>query len=144
MKNIRTMLADIRTAAATLRTLNPRSARQLLAVLDRTPIIEIYQAGSATSRPQVLVSFASKGGMTSAMVKADDDAGNAHCSSYARSLSNITGLSVVDRRPIATNEARRHGNRFVAAPSDVPQPEPVEPTRSTLRPFRIIGGLTIA
>ncbi len=144
MKNIRTAIAQVRTTIMTLRTLNPRSARRLLRVLDKKPVIEIFQAGSATDRPQVFVGFTSKGGMTSAMVQADDDAGNARCTSYAGTLSNITGLAVVDRRETRTNEAGRYGNGFVAVPRDVAEPEEVEPTRSTFRPFRILGGLTPA
>jgi hypothetical protein len=126
---------------ATLRilgTLNLNSARRLLDVLERKPIIEISQSGWAGGLPQVHVGLISKRGATSVMTKADDDAGNAQCSLHAQSLSNITGLKVVDRRPTAKNEAGDGlGRDWVALPRDagVVVLGPSEPTDAVgLRP----------
>jgi len=128
---------------ATLRTLDLRAAKRLFAVLERKPIIEISQFGWKTGRPQVVVGVISRRGMTTVMAKLDDDAGNAHCSMHAQTLANITGLSVIDRRETAKNEATPH-NGFRALPRDAVQEPAVEPTRGTLGGFRLLGGLRIA
>lgn len=134
---------DIRATVATLRTLDMRAARRLFAVLERKPIIEISQSGWAGGLAQVHVGFASRRGLTSAMTHADDDAGNARCSSYAHTLSTITGLTVVDRRETAKNEADAF-NGFRALPRDAAPEAEIEPTRGTLGGFRLLGGLRIA
>ena len=127
----------------TLRTLNLRAARRLYAVLERKPIIEISQFGWKTDRPQVVVGILSRRGSTSVMTKLDDDAGNAHCSMHAQTLSNITGLTVVDRRETAKNEASAT-NGFRALPRDAEPAPQIEPTRGTLGGLRILGGLRAA
>jgi len=138
-------MKKILATLATLRTLNVRQAKRLFAVLERKPYIEISQFGWKTDRPQVVVGMMSRRGMTTVMAKLDDDAGNAHCSMHAQTLSNITGFTVVDRRETAKNEATPH-NGFRALPRDAqPTPVPVEvkPTGGTLG-FRLLGGLRIA
>ena len=110
----------------TLRTLDMGAARRLFAVLEKKPIIEISQSGWAGGRPQVHVGLLSRGGMTSVMTKTDDDAGNAHCSMHAQTLSHITGLRVVDRRPVAKNEGGSGlGKDWIVLPRDAaPTPKP--------------------
>jgi len=102
---MRKLIAAIAALPATMSGM-ARVARRLDGIRRKQPHIEISQSGWRTDRPEVHVSMVSRGGMIGVYSYADDDAGNAHVSMNASSLANITGLRIVDRRPMATNEAR--------------------------------------
>lgn len=83
-----------------------RSHARLQLIRKKAPHIEIAQGSWATPRPQVHVAMRSASGTIGLYTYTDDDAGNAHASLNASTLANITGLPIVDRRPMNKNEAR--------------------------------------
>ncbi|MFZ3481991.1 hypothetical protein [Sphingomonas sp. 3-13AW] len=136
-------MKKLRATFAALARLNFRSAMRLLTIHERAPIIEIKQSAWRTQRPSVHVSITSRRGSTTVMSQLDDDAGNAHCTMHALTLSTITGLVVVDRRQISTNQGARGIADFKSAPRDAAKPKD-ELTRGTLGSFPSLGGLTTA
>lgn len=75
-----------------------RILRMLPRIARKGPYLVMGRSGQLTKRPRVSLSLISQGGMITLYCEEDTDAGNARIELNARSVGNISGFDIYDRR----------------------------------------------